>query len=81
MPLERAWNLVSANPARAAGLTSKGSIADGKDADLIIADQRDGSPLSVRGVISSGKLVFVAGRLIRRHFQDNYQPRGLSGIE
>ena len=61
MPLEKAWNLVSANPTKAAGLDSKGSISDHKDADLIIVDQLDGSTLSVRGVISNGQLALWRG--------------------
>ena len=56
MPLAKAWQLVSENPAKAVGLDNKGSIEDGKDADLLIVDELDGSALSVRGVISKGQI-------------------------
>ncbi|OZI69262.1 alpha-D-ribose 1-methylphosphonate 5-triphosphate diphosphatase [Bordetella genomosp. 1] len=38
LPLEEAWALVSANPARAAGLRDRGSLAPGRIADLIVVD-------------------------------------------
>ncbi|HSU06047.1 MAG TPA: alpha-D-ribose 1-methylphosphonate 5-triphosphate diphosphatase [Acetobacteraceae bacterium] len=38
LDIARAWALVSANPARAAGLPDRGSIAEGKRADLVIVD-------------------------------------------
>jgi alpha-D-ribose 1-methylphosphonate 5-triphosphate diphosphatase len=38
LDLARAWALVSANPARAAGLCDRGTIAAGKRADLVIVD-------------------------------------------
>ena len=37
-PLEQAWSLVSASPARAVGLVDRGSIARGLRADLILVD-------------------------------------------
>ncbi|HVY16842.1 MAG TPA: alpha-D-ribose 1-methylphosphonate 5-triphosphate diphosphatase [Rhodopila sp.] len=36
--LARAWTLISENPARAAGLTDRGTIAVGKRADLVLID-------------------------------------------
>jgi len=38
LPLEQAWRLVSANPARAAGLSDRGSLATGQIADAILVD-------------------------------------------
>ncbi|HYG44482.1 MAG TPA: alpha-D-ribose 1-methylphosphonate 5-triphosphate diphosphatase [Bordetella sp.] len=37
-PLAQAWRLVSANPARAAGLTDRGTLAAGQVADAIVVD-------------------------------------------
>lgn len=36
LPLETAWNLVSASPAAACGLSDRGRIEGGKRADLVI---------------------------------------------
>ena len=38
LELTRAWGLISENPARAAKLTDRGTIAAGKRADLVLAD-------------------------------------------
>ena len=38
LDLAHAWGLISENPARAAGLTDRGTIAAGKRADLVLAD-------------------------------------------
>ncbi len=55
LPFPEAWSLVSGNPARAVGLTDRGSIAPGNRADLVIVDD---SILTLPRVCS----VFVAGR-------------------
>jgi alpha-D-ribose 1-methylphosphonate 5-triphosphate diphosphatase len=49
----RAWGLISANPARAAGLTDRGTIAPGRRADLVLAD-----PATSRAVVT-----IVGGRI------------------
>src|SRR5580658_9850316 len=38
LDLPRAWALISANPAAAAGLTDRGSIAEGARADIVLVD-------------------------------------------
>ncbi|MBV7484158.1 alpha-D-ribose 1-methylphosphonate 5-triphosphate diphosphatase [Bordetella sp. BOR01] len=38
VPLAQAWRLVSANPARAAGLADRGTLAAGQAADAIVVD-------------------------------------------
>ncbi|MYE02924.1 MAG: alpha-D-ribose 1-methylphosphonate 5-triphosphate diphosphatase [Alphaproteobacteria bacterium] len=38
LPLEEAWPLVSANPARAAGLNDRGALAEGMRADILLVD-------------------------------------------
>ncbi len=56
MDLPGAWRLISENPARAAGLTDRGTIDDGKRADLAIVD-----PATHRCVatVASGRLAFA----------------------
>jgi alpha-D-ribose 1-methylphosphonate 5-triphosphate diphosphatase len=53
LDLTRAWGLLSANPARAAGLLDRGTIAEGQRADLVLVD-----PISSRAVAT-----VVAGRI------------------
>jgi alpha-D-ribose 1-methylphosphonate 5-triphosphate diphosphatase len=66
LPLAEAWNLISAAPARAAGLGDRGVIAEGRRADIILVD--DKLPLRPRivAVIASGRLVHLtdASRLV-----------------
>jgi alpha-D-ribose 1-methylphosphonate 5-triphosphate diphosphatase len=66
LPLPAAWDLVSAAPARAAGLADRGVLAEGHRADIILVD--DEVPLRPRlvAVIAAGRLVQLtdAGRLI-----------------
>jgi alpha-D-ribose 1-methylphosphonate 5-triphosphate diphosphatase len=57
LPLPQAWNLISAAPAQAAGLTDRGILAEGRRADIILVD--DKLPLRPRIVA-----VIVAGRLV-----------------
>lgn len=38
MPLERAWALVSANPAAAAGLADRGALLPGRRGDVVVVD-------------------------------------------
>ena len=59
LPLPEAWNLVSAAPAQATGLSDRGFLAEGRRADILLVD---GSvPLRPRlvGVIAAGKLVHL----------------------
>jgi alpha-D-ribose 1-methylphosphonate 5-triphosphate diphosphatase len=67
LPLAEAWDLISAAPARAAGLSDRGILAAGYRADIILVD--DEVPLRPRivAVIAAGRLVHLteANRLIR----------------
>jgi Metal-dependent hydrolase involved in phosphonate metabolism len=66
LPLADAWNLISATPARAAGLADRGVLAEGRRADIILVD--DEQPLRPRiiAVIAAGRLIYLtdASRLI-----------------
>nr|WP_170005781.1 hypothetical protein [Marinobacter guineae] len=55
--------MVSENPAKAAGLlgTSKGLIAPGFDADLLLLSELDCSPLSLQATLVAGTPVFQSG--------------------
>lgn len=66
LPLQKAWDLISAAPALATGLADRGSLAEGRRADIILVD--DETPLRPRvvAVIAAGRLVHLtdAERLI-----------------
>jgi alpha-D-ribose 1-methylphosphonate 5-triphosphate diphosphatase len=59
LPLGKAWELVSAAPAKAVGLADRGTLAQGKRADVLLVDDR--LPLRPRivAVIASGRLVHL----------------------
>jgi alpha-D-ribose 1-methylphosphonate 5-triphosphate diphosphatase len=67
LPLAQAWSLISAAPAKAAGLSDRGILAEGYRADIILVD--DDVPVRPRivAVIAAGRLVHLADprRLIR----------------
>jgi alpha-D-ribose 1-methylphosphonate 5-triphosphate diphosphatase len=77
--LPAAWNLVSAAPARAAGLADRGVIGAGSRADLILVD--DERPLRPRvvAVIAAGRLAHVteASRLVQR---SNVQRKAVAAV-
>jgi alpha-D-ribose 1-methylphosphonate 5-triphosphate diphosphatase len=60
LPLTEAWDLVSAAPARAAGLADRGVLAEGRRADIVLVD--DEVPLRPRivAVIANGRLIHLA---------------------
>ena len=73
LPLAKAWDLISAAPACAAGLDDRGLLAEGRRADILLVD--DAAPLRPRivAVVAAGRLVhltdadrLVAPRLSRR---------------
>ena len=57
------WQRISANPARALGLTDRGEIAPGKRADLVLLDWPEGGPPAVRATLSAGRVAYAAGGL------------------
>ena len=63
VPLAEAWALVAANPAEAAGLRDRGTLATGLRADAIVVDdRRPGLPRVVAAVVG-GRLRHAAGQL------------------
>ncbi|NVO16232.1 MAG: alpha-D-ribose 1-methylphosphonate 5-triphosphate diphosphatase [Rhodoplanes sp.] len=66
LPLARAWALVSAAPAAAAGLLDRGRIAPGLRADLLLVDATAQRPRLV-ATIAAGRIVHLveADRLMR----------------
>jgi alpha-D-ribose 1-methylphosphonate 5-triphosphate diphosphatase len=60
LPLGKAWDLISAAPAEAAGLADRGKLASGQRADILLVD--DAIPLRPRivAVIAAGRLVHLA---------------------
>jgi len=69
LPLPQAWNLISAAPARAAGLSDRGVLAEGRRADLILVDDEVPMRPRVVAVIAAGRLVHLteANRLTAPH--------------
>jgi alpha-D-ribose 1-methylphosphonate 5-triphosphate diphosphatase len=59
LPLARAWELVSKNPARAAGLDDRGSLVSGQRADAIIVDDRVPGLPRVCAAIVGGRLQYA----------------------
>ena len=59
LPLARAWDLISAAPAKAVGLTDRGHLGSGQRADILLVD--DTLPLRPRivAVIAGGRLVHL----------------------
>lgn len=54
----RYWNLVSQNPAEAAGLDDRGTLAPGKRADVLLVDASDRRHPRVEAAIGNGELIF-----------------------
>lgn len=59
LPLEQAWNLVSLNPARAAGLKDRGALAPGLIADAIVVDDHVAGLPRVVAAIVGGELRYA----------------------
>ena len=59
-----AWALVSANPAAAAGLTDRGSLAVGKRADVVLV--QPGPRPRVVATVAGGRIAFASAEATRR---------------
>lgn len=60
LPLAKAWDLVSAGPARATGLADRGMLAEGCRADILLVDGSMALRPRLIAVISGGKLVHLS---------------------
>ncbi|QJT07940.1 alpha-D-ribose 1-methylphosphonate 5-triphosphate diphosphatase [Oceanidesulfovibrio marinus] len=68
LELGRAWDLVSANPARALGLTDRGRIEPGLRADLIAAEVGPNGLLQAACTWTSGTMAYMGGTLAAQAF-------------
>ena len=59
LALPQAWSLVSAAPAKAAGLHDRGDIASGRRADLLLIDDSVALRPRIVAVIANGRLVHL----------------------
>ena len=59
LPLADAWDLISAAPARAAGLSDRGMLTQGHRADLILVDHEMPMRPRIVAVIAAGRLVHL----------------------
>jgi len=59
-----AWALVSSGPARVLGLTDRGSLEDGKRADLVILDEAG----QIAATLAGGQVAFMSGPIATRFF-------------
>lgn len=60
LPIDRVWPLISRNPAEAAGLTDRGSLAPGQRADVILVRAAPGAPAQVVAAIANGEIAFLS---------------------
>ncbi|MBV8924461.1 MAG: alpha-D-ribose 1-methylphosphonate 5-triphosphate diphosphatase [Bradyrhizobium sp.] len=74
LPLGEAWALISTAPARAAGLSDRGELAQGQRADILLVD--DAEPLRPRVVA-----VVAAGRLVHLTDADRIAPARTHRLE
>jgi alpha-D-ribose 1-methylphosphonate 5-triphosphate diphosphatase len=68
LPFAKAWNLVSANPAAAAGMTDRGSIRAGARADFVLVDDEQPALPRVAATLVAGRPVFQADRQLAAGF-------------
>lgn len=59
LPLGRAWSLISEMPARAAGMTDRGRIAESARADILLVDPAEALRPRVVAVIAAGRIVHL----------------------
>jgi len=60
LDLGSAWDLISANAAHAAGLDDRGTIAEGRRADLVLIDDGDGHLPRVAATLVAGRTAYLA---------------------
>lgn len=62
IPIEQAVKILTENPAKAMNLHNKGKIAEGKDADIIVLDEK----YNISSVIALGEFVVLNSKLIKK---------------
>jgi alpha-D-ribose 1-methylphosphonate 5-triphosphate diphosphatase len=60
LPLSKGWDLVSSAPARAAGLTDRGTLTESSRADIVLVDDRQALRPRIVAVIVAGRLAYLA---------------------
>jgi len=65
LPLEKAWELVSAGPAKVLGLHDRGSLEPGKRADIVILDAQTDR---VAATMVAGRFSYMSGPVADRFF-------------
>jgi alpha-D-ribose 1-methylphosphonate 5-triphosphate diphosphatase len=59
LPLGKAWELISAAPARATGLADRGRLAKGQRADILLVDAAELTRPRIVAVVAAGRLVHL----------------------
>ena len=80
IPLERLVEVLSQNPARLMGLTTKGALAEGKDADIVLVDLEKEWVLSREDVVSAAGYSIYEGKTFKGSIQHTLV-RGTSVVE
>jgi alpha-D-ribose 1-methylphosphonate 5-triphosphate diphosphatase len=70
LPIAAAWQMIAANPADAAGLDDRGSLAPGRRADLVLIDDATPSLPRVVATLVAGRIVHLSGDAWRLHGAD-----------
>jgi beta-aspartyl-dipeptidase (metallo-type) len=63
IPLEVALRVITSNPARILKLKSKGRLAPGMDADIVLLSQKDHE---IQTVVAKGRLLMKSGKLLAK---------------
>jgi beta-aspartyl-dipeptidase (metallo-type) len=63
VPMARALQVITSNPAERFGLRRKGHLAPGQDADLVLLDPVD---LRIHSVVAKGRILMKEGRLLAK---------------
>lgn len=63
IPLETALRVITSNPARILKLKTKGRLAPGLDADVVLVDPKN---LEIRTVIAKGRLLMKEGKVLAK---------------
>jgi len=62
IPIKQAIKLLTENPAKGLGISNKGKIEEGKDADVIVLDEK----YNINSVIALGEIVLLDNKLFKK---------------